>query len=413
MARLASRLRRRSLRGDAFDGRGHRSSARVRESDLLEILQAGDLNPALRALLPASVHSALHGDPDPLVRLRLLSLGLIPSVPNVPVENSPSIDEALFASTSCEETPFPWQRAAAPATRLAEALAAVHAAPRRDFYPFDADTALATDLIPACVDWPDASPAPSPPGALPAVPTLILSGAQDLRTPTSLAAQVAAQISGAVLEVVPYTGHSVVGSDFSGCASAALAAFFSGRAVSPCAERKDTFSPTPVAPTSLSRLPAPPGLGGTPGRTLTAVLDTLVDLSRQVISATLQADQELPSGSSFGGLRGGYAELSASAARLRRYSFVTGVQLNGVFPVQNGELQPATIAISGSHAAHGTVTFGLRKYVTGALGGRRFTINLATVRLSSSGRAAAGEWPARARDYPLPALLEAQPKRLR
>jgi hypothetical protein len=245
------------------------------------------------------------------------------------------------------------------------------------------------------------------------VPTLILSGAQDLRTPTSLAAQVAAQISGAVLEVVPYTGHSVVGSDFSGCANAALAAFFSGRAVSPCAERKDTFSPTPVAPTSLARLPAPPGLGGTPGRTLTAVLDTLVDLSRQVISATLQADQELPSGSSFGGLRGGYAELSASAARLRRYSFVTGVQLNGVFPVQNGELQPATIAISGSHAAHGTVTFGLRKYVTGALGGRRFTINLATVRLSSSGRAAAGEWPARARDYPLPALLEAQPKRLR
>ena len=30
--------------------------------------------------------------------------------------------EALFAATSCEETPFPWQRSAARATRLGEAL---------------------------------------------------------------------------------------------------------------------------------------------------------------------------------------------------------------------------------------------------------------------------------------------------
>jgi pimeloyl-ACP methyl ester carboxylesterase len=411
MARLASRLHRRPLRGDAFDGRGHRSSARVRESDLLEVLQAGDLNPALRALLPAAVHSALRGDPDPLVRLHLLSLGLIPSVPNVPVENSPPIDEALFASTSCEETPFPWQRAAPPATRLAEALATVRALPGSDFYPFDAPTALATDLIPDCAYWPDAAAPPQAPGVLPAVPTLILSGTQDLRTPTALAAQVAAQIPGAVLEVVPYTGHSVLGSDFSGCAGTALSAFFSARAVSACAPRKNIFAPTPVAPTSVARVPAPPRLGGKPGRTLTAVLDTLVDLSRQVISATLQAEQELPSGSSFGGLRGGYAELSVSAARLRRYSFVTGVQLSGVFPVLNGELQPATIAISGSQAAHGRVTFGLRRYVTGTLGGRRFKVSLATVRLASS-REAAAEWPSRVRGFPLPALVEAPPARL-
>jgi pimeloyl-ACP methyl ester carboxylesterase len=412
MARIASLLHTRALRGDAFDGRGHRSAARLREADLLDILQAGDLNPALRALLPSAMRSVLRGDPDPLVRLHLLSLGLIPSVPNVPVESSPPINEALFASTSCEETPFPWQRAGSAATRLAEANAAVRALPSGDFYPFDASTALATDLIPDCAYWPDASPAPAAPGALPAVPTLILSGTQDLRTPSALAAQVAAQIPGARLETVPYTGHSVIGSDFSGCAAAAVSAFFTARTVAPCSASKNTFSPTPVSPTRLAYVPAPPGLRGRPGRTLTAVLDTLIDLSRQVISATLQAEQELPSGSSFGGLRGGYAELSASAARLKRYSFVTGVQLSGTFPVQNGELQPATIAISGSQAAAGSVTFGLHKYVTGTLGGRHFKINLATVRLASASQPTGGEWPARVRGLPLPALVDAHHARL-
>ena len=356
IARLARRLRKRALRGVAFDGAGQRSSAAVSESDLLEILQAGDLNPALRALLPAAVRSALRGDPGPLVRLHLLSLGLIPSVPRVPVENSPPIDEALFAATSCEETPFPWQRASPPARRLAEARAAVRALPSADFYPFDARTALATDLIPDCAYWPDASAPPSTPGALPSVPTLILSGAQDLRTPTSVAAQVASQIPGAQLELVPFTGHSVLGSDFSGCATAAVGAFFTAGAVAPCTSSTDTFAPTPISPTKLAYVPAPRGFRGRPGRTLTAVLDTLVDLSRQVISATLQADQELPSGSSFGGLRGGYARLTSSAATLHRYAFVSGVALNGVFPVREGQLQPATITISGAQASHGTGT---------------------------------------------------------
>ena len=409
MARLARRLRKRALRGAAFDGAGQRATAAVSESDLLEILQAGDLNPALRALLPAAVRSALRGDPGPVVRLHLLSLGLIPSVPRVPVENSPPIDEALFATTSCEETLFPWQRASAPAKRLAEARAAVRALPRTDFYPFDARTALATDLIPDCAYWPDASPAPATPGTPARVPTLILSGAQDLRTPTPVAAQVASQIPGAQLELVPFTGHSVLGSDFSGCAMAAVSAFFTSGAVAPCRSSTDTFAPTPIPPTKLAYVPAPPGFRGRPGRTLTAVLDTLVDLSRQVISATLQADQELPSGSSFGGLRGGYARLTASAATLHRYSFVGGVELGGVFPVREGQLQPATITISGAQAARGRVTFSLRKRVTGTLGGRRFDVSLATVKLSRAHAGSwfgAGEWPARASAFPRAALVE-------
>ena len=144
-----------------YDGSGHRHSFTLNESGLLGILQAGDLNPALRALLPAAVRSALRNYPDPLLRLELLAEGLIPNVPGGrPVEeSSEGIDETLFVTTTCEEMPFPWQRAAAPATRLAEATGALHALPSTDFYPFDAATALNSSLISSCAGWPDASAA--------------------------------------------------------------------------------------------------------------------------------------------------------------------------------------------------------------------------------------------------------------
>ena len=95
------------------------------------------------------------------------------------------------------------------------------------------------------------------------------------------------------------------------------------------------------------------------GQTLVAVLDTIVDLNRQVIGATLQADQQLPSGSSFGGLRGGYARLTllrGDAAGTSRSSRASSS--SGTFPVRNGQLQTATIRISGAQAAPGTVRLG-------------------------------------------------------
>jgi pimeloyl-ACP methyl ester carboxylesterase len=404
LTRLASRLRRHALAGSAFDGAGRRSAVTLTEGGLLEVLEAGDLNPALRALLPAAVRSALRRDPDPLLRLYLLSQGLIPTVPKHPRESPGSIDETLFVTTSCEETPFPWQRAAPASTRLSEALAALHALPRGDFYPFDAATTLATGLTSDCAYWPDASSPPPAAAALPDVPTLILSGAQDLRTPTSVARSVAALIPDAQLLVVPLTGHSVLGSDFSGCAAAAVATFFAGGQVSPCTSGANLFPPTPVTPTKVAYLHAPRGLAGRPGRTLTAVVDAILDLSRQVVAATLQADQELPSGSSFGGLRGGSAKLTPRAAILRGFSFVAGVRLSGSFPVKGGELQPATIRVYGSEAARGRVTFGGGRRIAGILGGRRFDLSLARVRISRAGGREG--WPARPLRFPLGPLVE-------
>jgi pimeloyl-ACP methyl ester carboxylesterase len=393
VATLAAQLRRRALSGSVYDGSGRRHSSTLDERGLYDILVAGDLNPALRALLPAAVRSALRHDPDPLLRLQLLSEGLIPSVPRESGANEVSveIDEALFATTSCEEDPFPWERTAAQSTRLAQALEYLHAQPASDFYPFDAVTAYANSLVPACSGWPDASAAPPAASALPNVPTLILSGEQDLRTPTADARRVAAQIPDAQLLLVPFTGHSVLGSDLSDCSSLAVSAFFAGRPVQPCAPTTNQFAPTPLTPTSLAYVQPPAGLGGRPGKTLVAVLDTLVDLNRQVIAATLQADAELPSGSSFGGLRGGYAKLTTSAAILKDFSLVPGVQLTATFPLRGGELQAADIRVSGAQASPGTVRIGAAsKEVTGTLGDRRFDVSVAKVRLS---RVASGEWP--------------------
>jgi len=320
LARLLSQLRKHRLRGIAYDGAGHRHATSMGEGEVLDILQAGDLNPTLRALLPAAVRSALEYDPGPLLRLNLLAEGYIPNVPVSPgnreAERAAREEEnnALFLATSCEETLFPWQRAAAAPARLAEAIGALHALPASDFFPFDGSAALQSSLVPVCASWPDASEAPPPSGALPNVPTLILSGAQDLRTPAAGARAVAVQIPDAQLLLVPYTGHSVLGSDFSGCAQAAVGAFFAGATVQPCTSSTNIFSPTPVAPRKLASVHSLPGLRGRPGRTLTAVLDAIVDLDRQVVAATLQAEQELPSGSSFGGLRGGSARLTASIA---------------------------------------------------------------------------------------------------
>jgi pimeloyl-ACP methyl ester carboxylesterase len=405
IATLTARLRKRPLSGSVYNGSGHRENATLDESGLLGILEAGDLNPALRALLPAAVRSALNNYPDPLLRLEALAEGLIPNLPaGHPAEESAEIDEALYVTTTCEEMPFPWQRSAPAATRLAEATGALNALPSTDFYPFDAATALSNSLISACAGWPDASAVSLEPGVLPNVPTLILSGAQDLRTPTSNARQVAALIPDAQLLVVPYTGHSVIGSDFGNCASLAVSAFFAGASAQPCAPSANPFAPTPLTPTKLAYVHPVPGLSGKPSLTLTAVLDTIVDLNRQVVGATLQVDAQLPSGSSFGGLRGGYAKLSPSKLVLTRFTFIPGVELNGTFPVKNGQLQTSTLRITGSTASNGTVRVGSGKQVTGTLGGKRFNVNVAEVKLSrvgTGGDASEAEWSSTPLAFPL------------
>jgi pimeloyl-ACP methyl ester carboxylesterase len=420
LARLAAKLHKHALNGAVYDGSGKRHRTAMSDVGLLNLIAAGDLNPALRALLPASMQSALRGDPDPLLRLNLLSEGLVPNLPGTPTASaaaakrargeaqagSDGIDEALFVDTTCEETAFPWQRSASPAARVGEALGALHALPASVFYPFNPSVEWADSVLPGCAQWPNVAPSPPPIAPLPNVPTLILSGAQDLRTPSAGAQAVANRIPMSQLVVVPYTGHSVIGADFSGCAQAAVKAFFTTGATTPCTTTQNPFSPTPITPRKLAFVKPVGGVRGRVGSTLAVVLDTIVDLERQVIGATLQEAHALPSGSSFGGLRGGYARISSSSLRLHRFSFVPGVQISGRFTIVGGHLRPANLHVEGSLAATGSVRVGAPK-ITGTLGGHHFSVAIAKVRLSRAGTPTAGTRSLSVR-FPRPALAGAR-----
>jgi pimeloyl-ACP methyl ester carboxylesterase len=401
LARLVINSSLRPLTGVAYDGSGRRVKRSVTSRTLFELLLAGDLNPVIRAELPAAVHSALHHDLGPLARVLTLA-----SIHPAREESSNVIDETLFIVTSCEETPFPWQRSAPEATRAVEAEAALNSLPGSDFYPFDSESALLDMTIPLCVAWPDASSPPPATGPLPNVPTLILSGGQDLRTPTENARRVAALIPGAQLVQVPYTGHSVIGSDLSGCARTALTAFFEGSAVKPCVPAPNHFPPAPLAPTRLAALAPTPGVGGLQGRTVTGAVDSLLDLRRTVIELALDFG-ELPLGARFGGLRGGSVRITKAGAELQRFSYVPGLRLSGFIPTAvllKNSGAPATLSVGGPAAAGGHLRVSSGGRLSGVLGGRPVKANVsAKVRVARAARAGR-EAPWSLVAFPIPAL---------
>ena len=105
----------------------------------------------------------------------------------------------------------------------------------------------------ACAYWPFATAAQETTiTSLPNVPTLIISGADDMRTPTANADAVAAMIPDATVVVVPQTGHSVLTTELSSCAQSAVDAFFAGTTI-------DTSCKPRSLPSYLQPAAAQPG----------------------------------------------------------------------------------------------------------------------------------------------------------
>src|SRR6185295_3207185 len=78
-----------------------------------------------------------------------------------------------------------------------------------------------------CQAWPEASSSPTPANPLPNVPTLLLDGEADVRTPVDNAKAVAAQFPKATLVTVPGAGHSVLSQNT--CAAFAMREFMADR----------------------------------------------------------------------------------------------------------------------------------------------------------------------------------------
>ncbi len=368
LARLVKRMGGGVVRGRYVGPHGHPQPVGVSANELLDILLAGDFDPILRAEFPAAVRAAAGGDNAPLARLLVHAFG-------GESEEGEGIDTPLYYTTTCEEEDFPWSRGAGPGERLAQAKAQIGALPTSAFAPFTPANVLDFDELRACAYWPSATPAPPVvTEAMPNVPTLILSGADDLRTPTANARAVAAQVPDAHLLVVPNTGHAVLEDEPTSCARKALQAMFTGgvgvHSIVPCRPgppASPLLTPTPLAPARLADVAPAHGYHGRAGRTLQAVALTIADFDRQLTIQLLAASSSANLTSlSSGGLRAGWAKLSKGGLSFHGYSYVQGVTVSGTV-----KSEKVTLSIGGATAAHGTLRLGAHKALVGELGGER------------------------------------------
>jgi hypothetical protein len=227
------------------------------------------------------------------------------------------------------------------------------------------------DEINLCLRWPDVprAPAAAPAAPYPSVPTLILQGGEDLRTPAEWSERVAARIPGAKRLVVPGVGHSTV-SDPRSCSARAIFSFVRGaRLPSRCARVRTGVPAIGPAPRDFDSLR---GYGRLPvrvGRTVRALAATFDDL-RLVLSPAMLSGAG-------GGLRGGSWEISGPRLIVRDFQTVNGVTITG------SGTRSVRLRVAGTEAAPGTVMFDpLRGRLTGRLGGRRIAVRLAVPRAS-------------------------------
>lgn len=361
VAKLVAKLAGRPAKGAVFgrDGRGHRAT--LGRNRLFSSLLTGDFDASLRAEMPTAVRSALRDDPAPILRLAARAAQIEGG------GNDPRfLSVTLYAATVCTDQTFPWDWNADPVTRLAQARAAVDRIPEEALHPFDRKTVFDSDEINLCSRWPASRrPVRPPPGPLPDVPALVVSGQDDLRTPLEGAMKLAAQLPHASLVSVPGTGHSVYGSDLTGCSERALGAFFAGRRVAAaCRRSAGQIRPDGPIPRSIREL-KPAAAPGARGRTVAAAALTIFDVLEQSADSLLSDPFGVIRG---GGLRGGRFFETRSTIRLQGVVYVPGVVVTG--DVREGGA--ASVRVSGRRAARGSLEIrGSR--VRGVLGGRRIS----------------------------------------
>lgn len=346
-----------SLRGPLVSPSGRVSTARITQASLYNLITASDTAPLLRAGLPAAIASLAAGDAAPLIHLV--------SVTSSDGEGGggPESSISRLLATSCVEARLPWAPDSPIASR-ADALKAFVAARTAAFEPFDPEVVIGSSLAELCAQWP---PTPKPEGVPfggPDVPVLIIAGRQDLRTPLESARRTLGQYPNGKLLAVRSAGHSVVTTDFTGCARTGLIAFLRGQEVKRCSEisaRDRAALPAgPFIPASISSLRAT-GTSGLAGRTFSAVRVTLTGIAFDTTAVDTDKSFRLP------GLRAGYITGKGSSITLHGVEWVRGVKVSGTLRGSSG-----TLTVSGSQAAAGTVRF-TRTSATGTLGGKTFS----------------------------------------
>ncbi len=349
LVRLVASLRRHPMRAHVFDSRGRRETVSVSEAGVYDLLSVTDLSSDLRALVPAAFADALKGDASPLGRLtsdlgeppptsaigdtRLaggyaVALGRPGTVigseatgPEAPTRTALSL--TLFVATYCDESQLPWSPESAPATRAATLRTWVSGLPAGIAAPFTLNAVMPISAIRLCKAWPATPAAPPPPTGVSAVPTLILSGEEDLREPYEQDLTVASGYSDAQILRIPDTGHSTVSSDTTGCAERAMVAFLAGgQAPSSCPTPHES-QVLPPPPSSLNQLAPAHSSSTLAGRGASAVAVTIEEVLGQ---PSLEG----------GGLHGGDWQLHGTRLVLKRLIDVPGVSVSGAFQLTTG-----------------------------------------------------------------------------
>ncbi len=366
LTRLMARLARGPIHARIFNGRGRLHETTITEARVFGLLSSIDLSSSLRDLVPAAIAAAADGQPAPLARLTA-NLAASPP-PQLLGEQTPlplaaqpraeysAISLMLFAATVCSETELPWAAGSQPPTRGATLDGWLAALTPGLTAPFSPGLIAREAPISVCLDWPPTTPAPPPPGGVSAVPTLILGGEDDLRTPYEQDEQIALGYSDVRLLEIPATGHSTFTTDLSGCAHrAALAFLVTGAFPGPC-PTSSVPQAVPLPPASLREV-RPAGAGpGLAGRVAAATAVTLEDVF----------GQPPPSG---GGLRGGcWERRGPMKLALRGLVDVDGVSVSGTVGVRGADDLVGTLQIRGRLAG----TLRLRGHaLRGGLGGAR------------------------------------------
>jgi pimeloyl-ACP methyl ester carboxylesterase len=347
---------------------------------VLSALYASDLDPFVRASIPAALHLGATGDRSAVVRLGAIASASeaaegydeAPTDPASGTEHSHSATiNAEGIATRCEDERFVWSVGDSLAVRHEKVLAEQRALTAAEVAPFSRATVMAASGIAECEHWPTAGAHPArEPGPLPQVPTLILSGGDDVRTPLEQAAMLAGQIPGSTLLAVPGVGHSVVGTDPSGCAKRALAALLGGGPILPCTAGPQT-PVDPLPPASFATLAPSGGLTGEAGEVLSASVLTLRhDVGFSAPYAFLGF--EVP-----GTVAGGLIDLPVDGhdgTVLEDISYVRSVSLSGPLKVASTGLGTGRLSVRVGGHVYGTLQLESTGTITGTLGGRSFRL---------------------------------------
>ncbi|HEX8205376.1 MAG TPA: alpha/beta fold hydrolase [Solirubrobacteraceae bacterium] len=304
IAESADRLRRRPLAG-------------LGAEDVHALVLASDTDPLLRTDIPATLQAAIGRDAGPLRRLARYAGG---------GSGRTQLNEVRFLATACVEGNQPWDPDTDPAGREA-ALEGYLRANRAAYAPFPIEAVAPNLTATQCLSWPATPRAPLPPafdqGS--GVPTLVLAGREDLRTPLESQRGIAAQFPGATVRAVADVGHSVLVNEATDCARDSLRAFLLFLDVTPrCDRRVETDIALPYFD-ALREVPRARGrLSERVERTATAVNLTMVDALRWGPVGPMR------------GVRGGRVRLGDETLVLRRYELVPGVVVSGTWHVERG-----------------------------------------------------------------------------